>query len=524
VVFSFFKKDPKDAKKPVPRRSANSPNGPRTGGGTTVQTRPTPKPVGRPLAGPVNRSLNQPSMPTTSFPLTENAIPEKDRHRTRALATAAKIDQIESEMTRDLMRGLGRATKAGAPAAATPAEQPAEPVAAPKKVEGPRTRGLRDDAEHIDLSGDIDAIEINTSGAGSVIDETAILFSNGQFDEAEAVLRSGMRGNDLGPSTRLAWHMLFELVNQRGDRSGFDKLTMDYAMRFEHPPPAWHEYAEATLPKLSPPKAPVAKPVAPAPVVATPAVAGPPGVRLPALADRNIVKDLEQLRGLSAAHASLQLDLSGVESVDVAGADLTLRVITAFKKSNRELILAGAQRLATLMRGALKDGPRDATDARWMLLLELLRVLGQQGEFEEASIDFCVAFEVSPPSWEPAPAHMKAAEATAAPAAAVTPGTPAVAATPPAADSLELRGVVEGEGEPHFGRLLAAARNRKDVSIDCTQLRRMAFSAGSSFLTVVRRLQQAGGTVELRNVNPLVAALLHLLGVTAIVTVQARSN
>jgi len=101
---------------------------------------------------------------------------------------------------------------------------------------------------------------------------------------------------------------------------------------------------------------------------------------------------------------------------------------------------------------------------------------------------------------------------------------PAAAADSAAAAPLELRGVVEGDGEPHFSRLLAAARNQQQVAIDCMHLRRLAFSAGSSLLGALQRIRKGGATVELRNANTLVAALLHLLGITAIASVHPRQS
>jgi ABC-type transporter Mla MlaB component len=99
----------------------------------------------------------------------------------------------------------------------------------------------------------------------------------------------------------------------------------------------------------------------------------------------------------------------------------------------------------------------------------------------------------------------------------------AEAAAPSAAEGpLTWKGVIEGEGEPWFGRLAIEARTNKALSVDAMRLRRMAFSAGSALLTLVMKLQQSGVTVEFRNVNPLVGALLHLLGVTAVATVQLR--
>jgi hypothetical protein len=40
----------------------------------------------------------------------------------------------------------------------------------------------------------------------------------------------------------------------------------------------------------------------------------------------------------------------------------------------------------------------------------------------------------------------------------------------------------------------------------------------------VMKLQQAGATVEFRNVNPLVGALFQLLGITAVASVNLRRS
>src|SRR5262249_20459784 len=196
---------------------------------------------------------------------------------------------------------------------------------------------------------------------------------------------------------------------------------------------------------------------------------------------------------------SLRLDASGIRSVDLVGAELMLRVVTAFKRASHELVIVGAEQLINPLRAVVEPGRRDASDAGWMLLLEILRLLGRQHEFEETGIQYCITFEVSPPQWEPPPPNLKASAAGATAAAAVS---AAVNDSP-----LAWRGVIEGEGEPWFGRLAAEARQSKELQVDAAQLRRVAFSAASALLTLVMKLQQGGATIEFRNINPLVGAL-----------------
>ncbi len=484
MVFSFFKKDPKDPK----QRPARVGTSARPDPGARART---------PAPGQTSRAT----------PL-DGTPPEREVARSLAMETAAKIDAIESEMTRDFLRPSGRNT--GAPNTAGPAPNTGSPAvmeAPPALKLVPKADERRVDVDEFDpgtdvLAGSVDAIEINTSGAGSIIDETAILFSNGQMDAAEAVLRAGIRADDLAHATQNAWLMLFELVNQCGDKKAFEQLTMEYVLRFENSPPAWFDYVDA----------PAREPRLPA--AAVPAAPGAePTVRLSEKIDAGVVKQLEELKQLATSHAALRLDFSAVRSIDLVGAELLLRVINAFKRARHELTLAGAEQFLGPLRSATEPGRRDASDALWMLMLEILRVLGRQEEFDETAIQYCITFEVSPPSWEPAPPNIKAASAS------VLEPLPQIDA---AVDFFEWRGVIEAEGEPHFGRLLAAASANPQLIVDCAQLRRMAFSAASAMLTLARRVQKAGSVLELRNVNPMIAALLHLLGVTMVAEVQPR--
>lgn len=489
MVFSFFKKDGKDGKDTRRSDGRAAPAKP----GARPLSKPIVKPLSKPLPDPAERA-NARAFPPAKFATTENAIPARDLARSLAMETAAKIDAIESEMARDFLRP---AANTGNPALA-PAPNSTQPVApaaaaAPAKAKPADVLDPGTDA----FLGSMDAIEINTAGAGSVIDETAILFANGQMDPAEATLRSGIDADNIGQNRQTAWLMLFEIVNQRGDSASFEQLTMQYSLRFENSCPAWMDYSKAHG--------------TPAPV----AEASGPAVALPAVIDAQIVRTLEQLKALAAQHAALTLDMSAAKSIDLVGAELLLRVVNAFKRSNHELTVVGAEQLLTPLQGCLESGRRDASDAAWMLLLEVQRLLGRQAEFEETGIQYCITYEVSPPSWEPAPLSLKTRQAAAKPAAA--PAEPVIG-------PLDWRGVIEGEGEPFFGRLLIEARSSKHLFVDCLLLRRMAFSTATALLGVLMKLQASGVRVDFRSVNPLVAALFHLLGITAVAGVQVRRN
>ena len=72
--------------------------------------------------------------------------------------------------------------------------------------------------------------------------------------------------------------------------------------------------------------------------------------------------------------------------------------------SRRTSTCAGSsgERLFTVLQEAAPTGVRDADPAFWQLRLDALRMANRPDQFDEAAIDYCVTYEVSPPSWEPA--------------------------------------------------------------------------------------------------------------------------
>jgi ABC-type transporter Mla MlaB component len=484
VAFSFFKKDSKDA------ASAVKPG-----------SRTSAKQAARPLPGPVNRNPASTIARGAQGPATTSTMPDKDLHRTLALETAAKIDAIESEMARDFLRPGGAPTMFPNSAANSTLQRPSQqPEAAqPVPANGNDDKSIEAlDIISEDWAGNVNAFELSSEGGGSAIEETAILFANGLIEPAEAGLRAAIQSDQLGESAQSGWLMLFELLQQRGDKAGFDSLTIEYVLRFESSPPAWLEYKDDPDSSGASAVGRVAQ------------SSSAPIIVLPESVDEGVVKHLEQLKNHSQSHQSITLDSSNVRSIDPVGAELLLRVINAFKRASHELLLQGADQLLTPLRAAVEAGRRDPSDAVWMLLLEVFRLLNRQHDFEETGIQYCITYEVSPPSWEPAPPNLKTRAAV--PRAVV----------PEAADGLSWRGTLRGEGEPHFGRLIAASRLDKRLIVDCMYLKRVEFATATGMLAMVTKVRQNGASIEFRNVNYLIGALFSLLGVDAVAQIQLR--
>ncbi len=495
MVFSFFKKDPKETRGGAqsgtrsPVRPVRADTGSRPPGTISVPN-PNTRTAGRSSSAERHTTGG-------AFAVTENALPDREMARSLAMATAKKIDAIESEMTRDFLRPR---TAAGAngetqppreppPVEAAPAQTPQASASAARRT--PITEQSEEDAfdpgSEI-LAGSIDAIEVN-GGSSSLLDETAILFANRQDAAAESGLRTALAGETLGPLTERGWLMLLELLQQRGDRAAYDQLAAQFATRFGSPAPAWISYGDAE--KRAAPQL------------------GMPSVQLPASIDASIVKPLEEFKILATSNPALTLDVSATRFVDLVGAELLLRVFNAFKRASHELYVRGPEALLVALRSAVEPGRRDSSDAAWMLLLEVQRLLDRQADFEETGIQYCITYEVSPPSWEPPVGNIHVSGAGDAPAGR-------------AAEAIEWKGEIAGDGDQYLGRLALAAQSSRALVVECRQLRRMAFTAASSLLGQLLKLQQSGVSVEFRNVNSLVCALWQLLGVTAMADVHIR--
>src|SRR5690606_36244967 len=106
-----------------------------------------------------------------------------------------------------------------------------------------------------------------------------------------------------------------------------------------------------------------------------------PGVAFPAKLDAGIVKQLERVKNMAEMSNVLRLEFARVAEVDPIGCGLLLSVLKKLQKSGHNLVLVGAAELAEKIRAILAVGRRDETEAPWLLLLELLRLLNRETEF-----------------------------------------------------------------------------------------------------------------------------------------------
>ena len=407
-----------------------------------------------PAATPAAPSRDEPPSPS---PLSRDA--DRERQREIARATAAKIDAIELAMTTDFFDdaearwGSTRRIPAAA-AAAVP--------------------GAPGESELATLLEQPDAAA--APAAAPVVEESAILYANDQAALAEQMLQACLA--DLGRSERQPWWMLFDLYQAAGREQDFENIAIDYASHFETSPPAYSNRAPAdTLQQTFTGMAPAARFTGTLGVEARP--------RLQAL--------------FSSSGAPVRIDFAAVTQATPEGCAALLAALQDLRAARREIVLAGADALLAVLRPMLAIGERGSGEAPWLLLLELLQLLGREKDFEETAMDYCVTFEVSPPSFEALPASSS--------------GGIAASGLPAADQRFMLPATVDGNVDPLLAAIdsYAALDPASPVVLDCTKLVRIGFGAATSLHAALRRLAADGRRVELRELNHLVMALLRLL-------------
>lgn len=436
------------------------------------------------------------------------AASESERNQTAqvqreaAHATARKIDAIESEMSSEFVKPLAsvKVPSSNSPTAAVrPVSKPQAPLSQQEQqvVENtfqPTLPMMGLSTEFL-LGGEtaFGQVKISESHATPIIEEAAILFANDQMMMVEQVLLSSINDEQLGTAAPIVWGMLFDLYQVTNQQAQFENLSIEYANKFETSPPAWFGLNSTETA------------AAPLRANATPVV--PFTGRL----DSSIVKLLERAQNLAEKSPALRLEFSKVSEVDPIGCGMLHSVLKRLQKSGHDLILVGAPDLAKKIRGILEVGRRDETEAPWLLLLEILRLLNLESEFEEASIDYCVTFEVSPPAF-------------VAPKNKVTTEFEETAATDAEIDRLMMPSIIEGRTDALIESIVVHSQHHNPAILDCARLSRVDFGSAGQLLSGLAPLARNGKVLEFHNVNYLVAALFNVMGLSDIVRILPRKS
>jgi len=366
----------------------------------------------------------------------------------------------------------------------TKAKNPASVAAPPSKAGGRKSQKAESDAPNSVL---IVEMESGTQEVPTAVEEAAVLFANGQSQEALDALNRAIDAGNLGSWMLPAWLMRFDLYQQLGRKGEFEEKALHFVVKFERSPPAWADLPGASGPAKRGASAHVA---------------------LSGSLSSSSKAAFEQMLKASERHPKLHLDFAKLEGVDAEGCKLLLDTLQKLRKAKKEVYISGEARAIELLRAKTAGG--DAAIS--LLLLDLYQQLGMQEEFEEAAVDYAVTFEVSPPSWE--------ARARVEPP---PPRAPAGGGSDDKSDdSYRLEGDIAGEQDGLFADLLKYALNANPVIVDLSRTRRIDFINAGRLLHVVEKAREAKRPIVLRAVGEMMTALFAVMGIHKLARIIPR--
>jgi hypothetical protein len=368
------------------------------------------------------------------------------------------------------------------------------------------------------------AVEVSEVVHDPELDEAVIAFANADFTQCEEALQRITAPGGARAQHAETWLVLFDLYRATGQQQRFESLAVDYAQQFGWSAPQWY-----SLPKL------VADALAEEPLVRS-AISTRSGGDVGWICPEQL--DIEAVARLRSQTLQMPLpwvfDWSQLRAIDAEAAMQLSMLFRLWAGQALEMRWLAGERLFTVLQESAPSGVRDADPAFWLTRLDALRLANRADQFDEAAIDYCVTYEVSPPSWEIArcKVHISGSGiSTRTPSlsmvsdvstsfyesglAEVAPGAVALA-------HVELSGQLVGDIGATLTKLQAELGNATVVSVSCARLIRVDFIAAGDLLNWVLARSTESRAVQFVDTHRLVALFFGAMGINEHAKVQVR--
>lgn len=468
--------------------------------------------------------------------------------------TLKKIDEIEAQMSQQWWRAKPGAAGGDAPAvprvvppihdgpgtAEVPLEfAPTAPLTASMGFAPttPLVDGAVASTLPMGLPGAPAGVEVPTLGMDAVVfheelekfvhepdlEEAAIRFANGDYAGAESGLLEvlAQHAKDQPKEQIDIWMTLFDLYRATGQQDRFDKLAIEYAGRFGRSAPLWFSLPEQLGLSMA------------ASASAAAAIQREFNWSAPStLTQQSLTALLASIARKPAPPWTLNWSrMADIETAAIAGlADLFQR----WADEPVELKFVGVPALSALLQSKTPSGDRAVDDQWWRLRMATLRLMSLPDEFELVALDYCVTYEVSPPSWAAVKCRFSGDDSAANAALEQArqregdaPGAAMGASRAAAQEKAHLPGLsghIDGDAVPLLQPFEAEAKPDAPLIIACDNLIRMDFPAAGSVLNWAAEQQAKGQVVQFTNLHRLIAVFFNVIGVGEHAWVVPRRN
>lgn len=489
--------------------------------------------------------------------LDPDSRPQNNGTRSDA-AVKAKIDEIELQMV----------GSAGRSPAMQPAAQPSAPgrladpaTTAPNALTVPAALRFEDEEppqisqEVLDLARsaaprmpaaqaqsihggllstmDVQVVEVAHDPA---LDEAVIAFANADFDQCERSLLELVQPGASRHNQADTWLVLFDLYRTLDLPQKFDSLAVSFAQKFGVSAPQWYSLPQKVAAFLTrrDKSREAGQAAAPGHASLAPANTEPSAQGVGTALNLEGWIAPERMDADAAARLRIEvlqmprpwiMDWHRVKSVTPEGAGQLVQLMRLWARETQELIWIGAARLLDVLGEAAPPGVKDADPAYWMLRLEVLRLCNLPVQFDEVAIDYCVTYELSPPSWEPASCRVReqtdAVMAHTRPLCHVSDITTSFVESQLQDDEIEfiqvaalnLSGQLVGDIGQTLNQLDDQLGSSVTLEIDCEHLLRVDFIAAGDLLNWVLARRAEDRQVVFLNPHRLIALFFGAMGI-----------
>jgi ABC-type transporter Mla MlaB component len=370
------------------------------------------------------------------------------------------------------------------------------------------------------------AIDVDEFAHDPELEEAAIRFANGDDAGAEAGLMEVLAPTGTRINHDETWLTLFDLYRATGQLDRYEAAAIEFAGRFARSAPQWVSLPDAVSRMNAP---------------ATPA---PPSSQQIADWTSPASFGTQTLAALNAALVKApqpwRLNWNKLSTIEEGALEGLAKLFTQWASQPVQLRFIGAGNLENVLRNGTPSGDKAANPAWWRLRMEMLRVTHQPDEFELVALDYCVTYEVSPPSWESARTEFKPLQNDGSYISGHTVigdafhDSMATGAMTMVGDSqipqisnistVELAGQILGDAADALATLDAKLAGADIMIISCDRLIRIDFSAAGTLLNWVSSRQAEGRQVQFVHVHRLVAGFFNVIGISEHARVIARTD
>jgi ABC-type transporter Mla MlaB component len=480
------------------------------------------------------------SIRTTNFPVSSQAPSENSTHPPAA-TTAAPRTAASTSFPRTDVAPLPTTKTAPSQAGYAPTVPPPVPPALAPRAASPPSAGRApmvgglagsyDGAATGFSASKLFAVEVDEFAHDPELEEAAIRFANGDDDGAEAGLLEALGNKGTRGGHQETWMALFDLYRATGRQESFESAAIDFAGRFGRSAPLWFSIPEM-VGRMAVPAAAAAGAQAQSADWTCPSTLG-----TQSLAALNVA--------LGKSPQPWRLDWSRLAALESAAVAPLCRLFAGWGAQPVQLRFIGADRLEAVLKAATPSGDKSIGTDWWRLRMEALRIMHRPDEFELVALDYCVTYEVSPPSWDSARCEYKPLDADGGYVAGHTligdafqdsmssgisggygdtQMSPMGSQLSQQVSAVELAGQVLGDATAALEKLDSRLLGADLMVISCAKLIRVDFSAAGTLLNWVTSRQAEGRQVQFSEVHRLVAAFFSVIGINEHAQVVTRTD